>query len=249
MVEGAWFVRRSQPGRRFRLYCFSYAGGNAASYLGWQSQLPPQVEICAVQLPGRGSRLREPPLYALPPLIDTLVPLVAQSADLPFAFFGHSLGALVAFETARGLARVGGPAPRHLFVSGCQAPRLRDPPKGHHLLDDAGLLEVLADYNGTPPEILADQDLMAMLLPIVRADFTLAETYRYVPGAPLSMPISAFAGEDEERSGLEQVTGWSQETSAGFDHCLFEGGHFFIQGQREHVLARIGTTLARGVMA
>lgn len=250
MADRSWFVSRSGAARSFRLYCFSYAGGNASTYLSWQERLPAHVEICALQMPGRGARLREPPVRELPVLIDTLVPMLARNTDRPFAFFGHSLGALVAFETARGLARAGATLPTHLFVSGCQAPRFRDASKSHHLLDDAALVEVLADYNGTPPEILADQDLMAMLLPIIRADFALAETYRYQPSVPLSVPIVAFAGDDEERpQGMQQVTGWSLETAAGFDHHMFAGGHFFIQGQRERVLERIASTLGRASSA
>ncbi|WP_457489095.1 thioesterase II family protein [Tardiphaga sp. P5_C10] len=249
MMDRSWFLKRGSAVNSVRLYCFSYAGGNAASYLGWQEQLPAPLEICAVQLPGRSARYAEPPYHDLPTLMDTLVPLLAQSVDRPFAFFGHSLGALVAFEAARGLALRGASLPCHLIVSGCHAPRFRDEPKGRHLLDDSALIDVLRDYNGTPTEILADPDLMTMLLPVIRADFALAETYRYQPSPPLAVPITAFAGTDEDRASIDQITGWSLETSAGFDHHLFAGDHFFIHGQRDQVLQRIACTLGANAIA
>ncbi len=238
-----WFVRRPGNVRPFRLYCFSYAGGNASAYLNWQESMPAHVEICAVQLPGRGARFGEPPIRSIPTLVESLAPLLQKTTDQPFAFFGHSLGALVAFESARRLAQSGAALPTHLFVSGCHAPRFRDRPKDYHLLDDDALIRVLEDYNGTPPEILADKELIGMLLPVIRADFALAETYRYTPSIPLAVPITAFAGHNEERDSIDQVTGWELETTKRFSHHWFEGDHFFIHGQRQRVLDHLVSQL------
>lgn len=241
----AWFVRRSGVSRPVRLYCFPYAGGNASAYTGWQDAIPAHVEICAVQLPGRGARFGEAPLRSLATLVDALTPVLERTIDRPFAFFGHSLGALVAFEVARKLAQSNAQLPTRLFLSGCQAPQFRDEPKNYHLLDDDALIDVLKYYNGTPPEVLADKDLLAMLLPTVRADFAMAETYRYTPKAPLSVPITAFAGLGEERRSSGQVAGWALETEGDFEYHWFEGDHFFIHGQRRQVLERVASSLAR----
>lgn len=241
--DTAWFVRRPGPPRPFRLYCFPYAGGNASAFMGWQDALPGHVEVCGVQLPGRGARFGEAPFRDLVTLADALAPVIQRSIDRPFALLGHSLGALVAFEVARRLAASGAPRPRHLHVSGSHAPRFRDPSRDYHRLADDKLVEVLRDYNGTPREVLADRELVAMLLPSIRADFELAETYRYQPPANLEIPVTAFAGREETRSSLDQVSGWAQETTGAFEQVWFEGGHFFIHEQRQQVLAQLASTL------
>ena len=243
--DHAWFVRRPGPARPFRLYCFAYAGGNASAFMGWQDALPAHVEVCGVQLPGRGARFGEPPFRQMAALVDALAPVLQRSVDRPFALLGHSLGALVAFEVARRLAAGGTARPAHLYVSGCHAPRFRDPSKDYHLLDDDKLVAVLRDYNGTPPEVLADRELVAMLLPSIRADFELAETYRYQPAATLDIPVTAWAGRDEARSSSDQVSGWGLETTGPFEQAWFDGGHFFIHEQRPRVLAQLASSLSR----
>lgn len=246
--DEAWFVRRPGPPRPFRLYCFAYAGGNASSvFMSWQNALPEHVEICAVQLPGRGARYGEPMFRDITALVDRLAPMMERSIDRPYALLGHSLGALLAFEIARRLAAAGAARPRHLFVSGCHAPRFRGPPKGYHLLDDDSLVKVLRDYNGTPSEVLADRELVAMLLPSIRADFELVDTYRYRPGAELDVPMTAWAGRDDERSTPDQVSGWGLETTGPFDEVWFDGGHFFIHEHRPRVLAQLAASLAEPV--
>lgn len=246
MRDNTWFIRQRGTGRRFRLYCFSYAGGSAAAYADWQGLLTPSVEVCAVQLPGRSARFHEPALRTLPDLIEVLAPVLSLDADMPFAFFGHSLGALVAFELARSLAQSRSNLPEHLFVSGCHAPQFRDMTRNFHDLDDDALIEVLKDYNGTPAEVLAHRELINLLLPTIRADFSLAETYRYRPGPRLPVPMTALAGRKDERSCIEQVTGWERETNAGFTHRWFEGDHFFLNDERDALLHFIEATLAVG---
>ncbi len=236
-----------QPGsaRRFRLFCFSYAGGSAAPYLAWQAALPPSIEVCAVQLPGRGPRLLEKPLRSMFQLVEVLAPIIAREADLPFAFFGHSLGGLLAFELARHCRRHWLPMPEHLFVSASSAPGQRRNPKRLHTLDDHALIEALREYNGTPPAALADRELMELLLPAIRADFAVVENYAYGEGAPLDIPISVLAGRQDNHVAPGSLQGWQGETTATCTTHWFDGDHFFIHAQQRAVIdcIRAGLTV------
>lgn len=243
--HSSWLVRKREPHRRIRLFCFPYAGGNAFNFLPWQDAFDSSVEVCAIQLPGRGSRLAEPPFGSMAALLKAVAPVIATQSDLPFAFFGHSLGALIAFELTRYLHLYGLVAPCHLFVSGCQAPRYRSASRGLHRMDDAELVRVLQNFESTPPEVLASAELMALVLPTLRADFALAEEYRYRHGPALSVPMSVFAGTCDQNKGPGQVDGWAEETTGRCDVSWFGGGHFFINNQRDAVLERIGVDLGR----
>lgn len=243
--DKVWFIRHPSLGapRPFRLYCFAYAGGNASTFLGWQASMPAHIEVCGIQLPGRGGRFGEPPTHDLATLIRDLAPVFARTVDRPFAFFGHSLGGLLAFELSRALAMQGAPLPQHLFVSGAHAPRYRNRDRNYHLLDDAGLVEVLKGYGATPPEIVAQEELMALLLPVIRADFSMVETYAYRPGPPLPVPITALAGREDDHRAPEQVDGWALETTAAFRTHWFDGGHFFLHPHRSEIIALVLATL------
>ncbi|KYC29188.1 putative thioesterase [Sterolibacterium denitrificans] len=238
---------RASPSRsapRLRLYCFPYSGGNAAAFVPWQREIDPAIELCAVQLPGRGARFREPPCTSFKALIRTLgdVLQAQQSrAPLPFAFYGHSLGALIAFELARHCRRHGLPMPAHLIVSGCNAPPLKEKSKRLHELPDDQLIEKLRDYNGTPREILDNRELMQLLLPTVRADFALGADYRYEDESPLPIPLTALSGRQDrhvhdDEGGESGLCGWRRQTSAAYREQWFEGGHFFINESRRQVL-------------
>lgn len=233
-----------RTGKPLRLYCFCYAGGTAQSYLDWQAHLP-DIELRPLQLPGRGARFLEPPLTRFDALVDTLSGvLAAEPADRPFAFFGHSLGALLAYEVARLQARRGLPQPAHLIVSGCAAPAHRPPPENLHLLDDAGLLARLRELNGTPPEILAHAELMELLLPTIRADMALVADYRYRPGAPLALPLTVLAGRDDDIDAGVETTGWRAATTGPCTIHWYDGDHFFINSARGAVLAQLHAALA-----
>lgn len=244
MHKTPWLVRKAGTHRRLRLYCFSYAGGNASAYTGWQDQLDPGIEICAVQLPGRGSRLGEAPIDNMQKLVKELAAVVAHQGKMPFAFFGHSLGGLVSFELARYCKLHYLPQPLHLIVSGCNAPQHRGPSRGLHKLPHDELVKELLDYNGTPREVLEHRELMEMLLPTIRADFSLAEEYRYSPGLQLEMPVTALAGLQDKDGAVEPMQGWDKESKGAFALHWFEGGHFFINSAREEVLACIDRALA-----
>lgn len=243
-----WLVRKPQPQARLRLYCFAYAGGSAHQFLPWQAALGPDIEVAAFQLPGRGPRLAEPPIPVMAPLLDTLAERLAAQLHSPghppFAFFGHSLGGLLAFELARLCRRRGLAMPEHVFVSACNAPRGRPAPRMLHRLDDAGLVEALRDYNGTPPAALADPELMALLLPAIRADFALVENYQYLPGPLLDMPLTVLAGSTDRHVQAERLPRWQEETSAPCALHTFDGGHFFIHEQQQAVAECIRRRLA-----
>ena len=166
-----WLVTQRRPNARLRLYCFSYAGGSANVYLPWKNLLDGSIELCAVQLPGRGARLNEMPVPSLQKLVADIAAVISNETRLPFAFFGHSLGGLLAFELTRYCKHHLLPSPGHLIVSGCSAPQMRDATQRMHLLPDEEFIEELRKYNGTPPEILAHRELMQLVLPALRADF------------------------------------------------------------------------------
>ena len=240
-----WIVRRPDPSKKFRLFCFSYAGGSAVSFMEWQSMLHPNVKVCGVQLPGRGARYHETPYSSLPELIETLAGAIGKMDDLPCAFFGHSLGGLLAFELARYHRRRGLMLPQHLFVSGCHAPRYRAASSDLHRLDDESLIARLRDYRGTPPEILAHRELMELVLPTIRADFSLVENYRYEADASLlDIPLTVLAGRSDSFASVEQVEGWQEETLAPCRVQWFDGDHFFIHSCQQGVIDCIHADLA-----
>jgi medium-chain acyl-[acyl-carrier-protein] hydrolase len=232
-----------------RLFCFGYAGGNAFTFLSWQAALDPAIEVCAVQLPGRGTRIAEAAMSSMPALLRALAPVIAEHGDLPYAFFGHSVGALIGFELARYLQIHGVTGPMHLFMSGCQAPQHRSPSRQLHTLPDAALIEALRDYNGTPPGVLESQELMALLLPAIRVDFAIAESYRYRPGPLLRIPISVFSGTQDDNKGPGQIDGWKSETTGACEIYTFEGGHFFVTTRRDDVLKQLNAELTESLFA
>ncbi len=242
--QAGWLVGQPAPTARLRLYCFSYAGGSASIFHGWGSALGPDVEVCAVQLPGRGARLAEPPVTTMQALLQSLVPVIARHNDRPFAFFGHSVGALVAFELTRYLRLHGMSLPRQLIVSGCQAPQFRSVPRNYHLLDDDAFIDVLGVYKGTPRMVLENRELMDLLMPALRADFSIAETYRYRGGPQLGLPITLFAGEHDDIRGEGQVDGWGRESSHPLSTIWFDGGHFFIDTHRQQVVDQVRAALS-----
>lgn len=231
--------------RKFRLYCFCYAGGNASAYLPWQSALISEVELYAIQLPGRGAYWNEKPYTSLQDLIPALATLIGQQEKMPFAFFGHSLGAMLAFELTRYCRDHALPLPEHLFMSGSDAPQYRSPSKRLHELPDDALIEALRKYDGTPAELFEHRDLMALVLPTIRADFALVANYQYFAAPLLNTPLTVFAGRHDEHVLIEHVEEWRRETSGNFRMCWFEGGHFFINSERQAVLAELNATLAR----
>jgi medium-chain acyl-[acyl-carrier-protein] hydrolase len=243
-VERWLAYREINPRARLRLFCFPYAGGGASSYRGWSAALPADVEVCPVQLPGRESRLREPPFDRLEPLVGALADALRPHLDLPFAFFGHSLGALLSFELARELRRRGAVLPLHLFASGRRAPQVPAREENIHDLPEAEFLVKLRELNGTPEEVLQHSELMRLLVPVLRADFAVNETYVFRPDEPFEMAISAFGGLADQDVTREDLVGWREQTRGAFRLRMLPGDHFFLHGARDLLTEAVARDLA-----
>ena len=217
------------PKTRLRLFCFPYAGAGALIFRTWSDSLPADVEVCPVQLPGRGSRMTERPFTQLSPLVEALAQALAPLLDRPFAFFGHSLGALVSFELARRIRRQHGVHPARLFVSAARAPQIPHRGPSIHTLPDKEFLMELRRLSGTPSELLDHEELMEIMLPILRADFALYETYLYSIEPPLNCPISAFGGLQDSKVSDSDLEAWRAQTSVSFSLQMFPGDHFFLK--------------------
>lgn len=211
-----------------RLFFFHHAGGAASMYLSWQEMFPPSIEICPVQLPGRENRYTDCFITSMPDLIDEICYSLKPYMDLPFSFFGHSLGGLIAFELTRRLHQVN-IKPCFLCISACSAPRnLRREPK-LHLFPDKELINELKSYGATPEAILENLEMLQILLPRIRADFELFETYQYQPQIKkLENMIVAFGGIKDPFATQEKMQDWKEETNFDFQSHLFHGNHFYL---------------------
>jgi medium-chain acyl-[acyl-carrier-protein] hydrolase len=233
--KGNWLLHRLNPGARMRLFCLPYAGGGASIYRSWPGGFPKEIEVCCVQLPGRENRLSERLFSSMDPLVEAMAEALANALDRPFALFGHSMGGLIAYELARHLQQRYKVTPNHLFVSACRAPETPDPIHWH-VLNDEDLMAELRQAPGFPVEILEHAELMQVLLPIVRADSAVTETYVYRPAEPLSFPLTAFASEKDELISLADIEPWRNHTRAAYDLKLIDGHHLFIKQQAPQMI-------------
>jgi len=244
MRQNCWIkCYQPRPAARLRLFCFPYAGGGASTFHTWSRHLPEQVEVAAVQLPGREDRFREQPFHCLAPLVRTLAPVVAERCDIPFACFGHSMGGLIAFELTRHLRQTGAPIPDCLFLSGRRAPDQPDPlPPIPDLPDDQFVRELRQRYGGFPDAIASDPQLRSLFLPMIRADLELVNSYVYRPEPPLDCPIAVYGGLSDPiaRNCLEA---WQAQTTAAFRLQMLPGGHFFINSDTAALLRSVSEQL------
>jgi medium-chain acyl-[acyl-carrier-protein] hydrolase len=239
--------RRPAPRASLRLFCFPGAGGGASIFRAWSEGFPPEIEVYAVQLPGREGRWMEPPFTRVQPLVESLAQALSRWVDKPFAFFGHSMGALISFELARYLRRTKDLGPIHLLASAYPAPHRPDRfPQLHHL-PEPELLEELRRLNGTPEEILQNRELMALLLPTIRADCALCETYVHAIEPPLDCAISAYIGEHDPRVRYEDAAAWCYHTRQPFTLRVFPGHHFFLHTASAALRRAIAQELLRSL--
>ncbi len=239
---GAW-IARVKPRPALRLFCFPYAGGGASIFRQWASLLPSEIDVCALYLPGRESRLREPAFTDVTALVQTLTDVLRPYLDVPFALAGHSMGGVIAFEFARALRANHLRGPAHLFVSAQRAPQL--PPRHapiHHLKGEE-FNRALARLGGTPQAVLEHKELMELLFPVLQADFTLYENYAYTSAPPLDCPISAFYGEQDHLVSEYELAAWREQTSSTFALRGIPGNHFFIHGSQEPFVRSIASDL------
>lgn len=239
---------KPNPLAQMRLFCFPYAGGSALIYRNWPERLISEVEVCAINLPGRAQRLREAPYTRLSLLVEELAPAVRPFLDKPFAFFGHSMGAMISFELARHLRREQALAPAHLFLSGRGAPHLvKEADTPTFDLPDEEFVRELRRLKGTPQEVLDNPELMQLMIPLLRADFTVCQTYEYRQEPPLDCPITAFGGLQDKEVPREQLEGWREHTSSTFRLVMLPGDHFFLNSQREVLLRILSQELSQSL--
>ncbi|MGF7235391.1 MAG: thioesterase II family protein [Frankia sp.] len=235
------------PPRR-TLLCFPHAGGSATTYFPLSAELRDECDVVALQYPGRQDRRSEDPVDDLAQLADRVADVLAADLDGPYAFFGHSMGAVLAFEVALRLAGAGARGPDHLFASGRRAPACVRAEQVHRR-DDAGLLRELRSLSGTDARVFDDPDIVAMVLPPVRADYRAIETYRYAPdrhspGPDLACPITALVGIEDPRVTLDEARRWAEHTAGPFALRTFPGGHFYLTGSEPAVATAVRASLA-----
>jgi surfactin synthase thioesterase subunit len=224
-----------------RLYCFPFAGGAAALFHGWKTELP-GIDVRAMELPGRGTRRGDPLVRRVGPLVEAAVARITADGDGPFALFGHSFGGMIAFETARALVRGEHRTPRAVFLSALSAAHLPKARRPIWNLPDAEFVAEIRRYGGTPEEVLADPDLAALFLTAVRADFEAFDTYRYEPGPLPGCPVVVFGGTDDDRVGPVQLQAWHDILPDVRVHML-PGDHFYVRTARRPLTQAIGQSL------
>lgn len=243
MTDTSWFsIPTRRPSAKVQLLCFPHAGGGASAFFPWSKALAGHpIEVAALRLPGREGRLREPAQADLTRIVEAIVTALALVRDRPFALFGHSSGARLAFETARRLRALGHGLPVHLFVSGAPAPNVpRTGPTLHHIRDEATFLnEVSSRYGGIPDVVMEHAELRSLIAPALRADLEMHERYVYQDAPPLAIPITAYGGEQDTTVSPDGLARWGEQTTGQFSTRMFTGDHFFLHEQRDALLADV----------
>jgi medium-chain acyl-[acyl-carrier-protein] hydrolase len=241
-----WFAFLKPNSRaRLRLFCFPYAGGGALAYRSWIEAVPREIEIFPVQLPGRENRFNEKPYTKLQPLMHKLLSAIRPYLDSPFAFFGHSLGAVLSFQLAQKMNVEGLDLPLHIFVSSRRAPHLPDLNPPLHNLPKSELIDMLKSFGGVPDMILNDPEVLDFFLPTLRADLYLSENCPIENGNPINCPITAFGGLQDPFTSIRELEAWRQSTCREFRLKTFPGGHFYIREFTKELLEEISHTLRK----
>jgi surfactin synthase thioesterase subunit len=246
MIEsaGAWFLSGPVQGQiELKIFCFPYAGGTALVFKKWRDFLPENVQVVPVELPGRGARLQEPPFLSLPVLVEELAGVIWPLLDKPFIFYGHSMGAIIAFELARSLRRRHGLEPLALFVGGCRAPQTPNSEPATYNLPNNEFIKELIRLDGTPIEVIEHAELMDMMVPLLRADFRLTQTYEYTDDTPLRCPITAYGGLRDYHVARDMLSSWREQTRSKFALHMLPGDHFFLRSSQSQLLGLLAREL------
>ncbi|MGH9396576.1 MAG: thioesterase II family protein [Terriglobia bacterium] len=243
-MRGLFLSRRPNPDAQLRLFCLPYAGAGASRYFRWASYFPPEIEICPVLLPGREGRINEQAFTDLNSLVEALTEALVPEMDRPFALFGHSMGALISFELTRSLRRSPNLLPIHLFASGHRAPQIPAPAARLHGLPWPEFVDRMSMLEGAPEEIIAHPEYMDLILPTLRADFELCESYVYKADTPLQCPISALGGLEDRKISRDGLSAWAEQTSSTFVLRTFPGGHLYLNDCEGQVVRSITMDLS-----
>jgi surfactin synthase thioesterase subunit len=234
---------KPNPEADVRLFCFPYAGGGKVIYREWPTRLPENIEVNIIELPGRWPRLNEDAFTDCAALVRALKPNLLTYQDKPIAFFGHSMGALISFELARSLRREHSIEPVHLFVSGSAAPQFGGLKPRTYDLPEPEFIEELRRLNGTPKEVLANEELMQLIIPMLRADLAVCQTYEYVDEPAFRCPISAFGGVEDREASRKRLEAWRKQTTGAFSLRMLPGDHFFLHTATTPILQAISDDL------
>jgi len=240
-MKNRWLVcPQSNSNATARLFLFPYAGGAPSSFAKWTTEFPSNIDVCIIHYPGRGSRFNESLIKDSFVLVEEIANAIQPELDKPFFFFGHSFGAVLAFEVARRIS----PQPQILFVSACGAPHVPNPNRPIHTLSDSEFIKSLQEFNGLPAEAVNNAELMELLLPVLRADFEAVENYQYTSSEHrLDCPIVAFGGADDSHVDRTRLDAWEYHTNDSFKSKIFQGDHFFITTARQSVIDSMKTEI------
>lgn len=234
-MNTAWlqFFKPINNNARYRLYCFPYAGGGAMAFRSWSMLFSDDIEVCAIQLPGRENRINESSMTDIYEISRRIAYEIIENQvrDKPFAFLGHSMGSLVSFEVVRYLRMRGYQLPGHIFLSSMNAPENTEINRYIHRLPDDEFIELINSLNGTPKEFFNDSRIQELFLPILRSDFKAVELYKYNSEEPFSVPITVLGGEDDKLISIQGLKRWRRETNSTFSLKLFQGDHFYFQNK------------------
>ncbi|MDJ0732590.1 MAG: thioesterase II family protein [Nostocaceae cyanobacterium] len=230
---------KANPQADLRLFCFPYAGGSSIIFRRWLDKVPGNIEICPIELPGRGTKIKLAPLNKLELIVEALALQIQPYLDKPFAFFGHSMGGLISFELVRLLRKKYSMMPNHLFISARCAPQIPNSEPPIHALPESDFIAELRRYNGTPEAVLENQELMQLFMPILRADFAVLESYIYHPAPPLECPISVFGALEDHKVSVEKLEAWREQTNSYFSLDMLSGDHFFINDSYPLLIEKI----------
>jgi len=238
-------IKLDQPAA-LRLFCFPYAGGAASLYRGWAANLPAEVQVCPVQLPGREQRLREPAYTDLKALVAELARVLRPYLNQPFAFFGHSMGGLLSYELAQYLNHHFGISPAALFVAGSRPPHRLENNNPIYQLPDEEFIEVLGyRYGGIPKIILDTPEVLQLFLPLLRSDFSVFDTYNYPDHPPLTCPLFVYGGEQDRAVTPSYLMAWEEQTTSSFKSQMIPGDHFFVRSNQGQFLEALTQDLTQ----
>ncbi|TDF36341.1 thioesterase [Alteromonadaceae bacterium M269] len=240
-----WFVANTAKKLpKLTLFCFPYAGGGVSTYANWHKYLSDDIEVVFVQPPGRGVRLLDDLFDNMDDLMAELSHKILPKLNRPFAFFGHSLGSRVGFELTKRLQQLRAPTPLHFFASGSRAPHVESRVEGWYLLPDSEFKAKLRELNGTPEDVLNNSELMDIIMPMLRADFKIADEYRANRGK-INCPITVLRGTDDVDVSIDDTEAWSELTNNFSGVHDVDGDHFFIDKSPEEVVGIVDEVLVK----